>query len=555
MIILFSVIIIGDWLITMDLINFGDTQLKIGSFVTFFKDNKLLIRIFYCVLLPVLTYLVPSVKRLKNTNPEDKSFYLLMAGLLTLIVVYGYETEYYYYNIIYPIIFVLHITITARAMLVTSDVLGGVSNVTKTPLGKVNLEETFALNTDKGLLRIHNPYQGIIIESAAGGGKSVFLIEPTQHQAIMNGYAAMIYDYKGKPPELGLTAYNTIQEAKYQGKTPAEFAIINFTMLEISARTNPISPRYIEDFLFCQETIDVFMKSVNPSWIEKTDFWSDSAILYVQCITWRLAKNPTLHKYCTLPHVISLVLSNFNYVLKWLLEDREIEKLMQPIAVAFQNDATQQLAGQVASAQSVLAKMLDPSLFWVLSPKDDEMFDLDISNKDNPKILSLSNDTQKEVALSPVISVIMAVIKQKINQKGKNPCLFQVDELPTCYIKDLDKLPATARSNKVITSVALQGREQLIKTYGEKVANNILVNLSNVFVGTTTSMKTAEYVCKMVGKNDVHKTSYSTSSESVSTSDSLQLQDVLQPRDVMAQKPGEFTGKISGGEPNLVKNI
>ena len=45
----------------------------------------------------------------------------------------------------------------------------------------------------------------------------------------------------------------------------------------------------------------------------------------------------------------------------------EIEVLVNPFITAYQNDAMEQLEGQVASAKIGLARLSSPQLYWVLS--------------------------------------------------------------------------------------------------------------------------------------------------------------------------------------------
>jgi hypothetical protein len=51
---------------------------------------------------------------------------------------------------------------------------------------------------------------------------------------------------------------------------------------------------------------------------------------------------------------------------------------MNPFITAYQNDAMEQLEGQVASAKIVLSRLASPQLYWVLAGKD---FKLDINIK------------------------------------------------------------------------------------------------------------------------------------------------------------------------------
>ncbi len=67
----------------------------------------------------------------------------------------------------------------------------------------------------------------------------------------------------------------------------------------------------------------------------------------------------------------------------YLIHKPEIEVLVNPFITAYQNDAMEQLEGQVASAKIGMARLASPQLYWVLYGND---FTLDINN---PIILKL----------------------------------------------------------------------------------------------------------------------------------------------------------------------
>ena len=57
---------------------------------------------------------------------------------------------------------------------------------------------------------------------------------------------------------------------------------------------------------------------------------------------------------------------------------------------------------------------------------------------------------------------------------------FNFDEFPTIYFNNMDSLIATARSNQVATSLAVQDYSQLKKDYGREQAEVILNIVGNV---------------------------------------------------------------------------
>lgn len=553
LIVIFAAIIIGNWLATLGFFKLpefpssseGSNRFeRLNLIRNTFDVNSGYIRIAYVIILPALTLLMPTKRKFKN-DTDDKYYYFLLAVIMTIVVLVGYKTNLYVYNLSFILFFLIHIVVVSRATaflknkLQTVDFLAKVSNIK-------NDEYSFSFKTEKGQLTIHNPFQGVLVEGGAGSGKTKSLIDPVIHQGIQKGYAAVIYDFKGDPPTLGLTAYNSwLQLPK---KIRPEFAIINFTNLYSSIRVNPISPKYITNMLFAKEAADTLMKNLEKSWIEKTDFWAKNAINYIQGIIWILAKS---HKqYCTLPHVVSIALSPYDVVLDFLMEDEDLQKLMQPLYVAHSKNAESQIAGMVSSSQLPVTLLYNKELYQALGPREEEETSLDISNPESPMILTICNNPKLKESLSPAISLILSCVMSNINQQGKRKALFCIDELPTIYIKNLDNLPATARSNKVASVFGVQDRTQLTRDYGKKESDTLLANLGNIFVGMTNNLDTAKQVTQLVGKNDYLNTSYSTN-ETVSVSESLKEKSILQERDIMGQEIGHFTGKIAGGKPAL----
>ena len=78
--------------------------------------------------------------------------------------------------------------------------------------------------------------------------------------------------------------------------------------------------------------------------------------------------------------------------------------------------------------------------------------------------------------------------------------------MPTIFLKGLDTLIATARSNKVCTILGMQDLSQLVRDYGDKDAEVIFNNVASIISGQVSG-KTAERMSKMFGKRDQTKQS------------------------------------------------
>ncbi|MDL2223643.1 mobilization protein, partial [Bacteroidales bacterium OttesenSCG-928-M11] len=102
--------------------------------------------------------------------------------------------------------------------------------------------------------------------------------------------------------------------------------------------------------------------------------------------------------------------------------------------------------GQIASAKIPLSRMISPQLYWVMSGDE---FTLDINNPDDPKVLVVGNNPDRQNIYGAALGLYNSRIVKLINKKGQLKSSVVIDELPTIYFKGLDNLIATARSNKV----------------------------------------------------------------------------------------------------------
>ena len=88
--------------------------------------------------------------------------------------------------------------------------------------------------------------------------------------------------------------------------------------------------------------------------------------------------------------------------------------------------------GQIASAKIPLSRMISPQLYWVMSGDD---FTLDINNPDDPKILCVGNNPDRQNIYGAALGLYNSRIVKLINKKGQLKSGIIIDELPTIYFK------------------------------------------------------------------------------------------------------------------------
>jgi hypothetical protein len=212
----------------------------------------------------------------------------------------------------------------------------------------INLAAQYRLKEKikKSWVNIINPFRGLLVIGSPGSGKSWFIIQHVIKQHIEKGFAMFIYDFKYD--DLSKIAYNWLQLHKNNYAVPPSFYVINFDNLSVSHRCNPLDPSRMIDITDATESARTILLGLNREWIDKQgDFFIESPINFVTAVIWFLRQYKN-GKYCTLPHVIELMQANYDELFPVLNTQAEIEVLINPFISAYQNDAMEQLEGQVS---------------------------------------------------------------------------------------------------------------------------------------------------------------------------------------------------------------
>jgi type IV secretory pathway TraG/TraD family ATPase VirD4 len=91
------------------------------------------------------------------------------------------------------------------------------------------------------------------------------------------------------------------------------------------------------------------------------------------------------------------------------------------------------------------------------------------------------------------------------------------DEFPTIYLNNMDSLIATARSNKVATTLSVQDFGQLRKDYGKEQAY-VTMNIKGNIISGQVTVETAKQLSEHFGKLMQDRVSFSIPSADVSIS-------------------------------------
>ena len=392
---------------------------------------------------------------------------------------------------------------------------------------------------NNGWINILLPQRASIVLGTPGSGKSFAVVNSYIKQQIEKGYSMYIYDFKF--PDLSTIAYNHLLTHLDGYAVKPKFYVINFDDPRRSHRCNPIHPDFMTDISDAYESAYTIMLNLNRTWISKQgDFFVESPIILLASIIWylKIYKNG---KYCTFPHAIEFLNRKYADIFPILTSYPELENYLSPFMDAWESSAVEQLQGQIASAKIPLSRMISPALYWVMTADD---FTLDINNPEEPKVLVVGNNPDRQGIYGAALGLYNSRIVKLINKKKRLKSSVIIDELPTIYIRGLDNLIATARSNKVAVMLGFQDFSQLKRDYGDKESAVICNTVGNVFAGQVVA-ETAKTLSERFGKVLQKRQNMTINRNETSVSINTQMDSLIPASKISNLTQGMFVGAVA----------
>lgn len=391
----------------------------------------------------------------------------------------------------------------------------------------------------RGWINVVNPFRASIVLGTPGSGKSYAVVNSYMKQQIEKGFSMYVYDFKF--PDLSTIAYNHLLNNQEGYKKVPKFYVINFDDPSRSHRCNPINPSFMNDISDAYESAYTIMLNLNKTWVQKQgDFFVESPIILFAAIIWYLRIYED-GKYCTFPHAIEFLNKRYEDIFPILTSKPELENYLSPFMDAWLGGAMEQLQGQIASAKIPLSRMISPQLYWVMSGDE---FTLDINNPDEPKILVVGNNPNRQNIYGAALGLYNSRIVKLVNKKGQLKSSIVIDELPTIYFKGLDNLIATARSNKVAVLLGFQDFSQLKRDYGDKESAVVMNTIGNIFSGQVVG-ETAKTLSDRFGKVLQKRSSMTINRQDKSTSISTQMDSLIPASKISNLTQGMFVGAVA----------
>lgn len=390
-------------------------------------------------------------------------------------------------------------------------------------------------------------FRGTLILGSPGSGKTYYFFSEIIRQHLMKGFCMFVFDFKF--PTLSQMAYNYMLDYADNFPVKPQFVVINFDDLSRTHQINALPPALMPDITDATESSRTFMLALNREWSKKIgDFFVESAINFCTALFWFL-KRYEGGRYCTLPHAIELSQIEYQKLFPVLAIEPEISVLINPFISALKHGANEQLEGQVASAKIAMARLASPSLYYVLSGND---FDLDLNDPKAPKVICAGSNPAKRQIYGAVLSLYVERMLKLVNQEGKAKSSLIFDEFPTIYVPNIDSLIATARSNKVATTLGVQDMSQLVQNYGKENAD-VIMNIAGNIVSGQVMGDSARQLSDRIGKIMQERESISINSSETSLSRSTQLETAVPPSKIAMLSSGQFVGVIADEPSHPVK--
>lgn len=169
--------------------------------------------------------------------------------------------------------------------------------------------------------------------------------------------------------------------------------------------------------------------------------------------------------------------------------------------------------------------------------------------------MAMGNNPLKIQIYGAVLSLYINRMIKFVNRKKQLKSSLIFDEFPRVFVggsSSIDGLLATARSNLVTTTLAVQNYEQLKKDYGDEQANVITNIVGNIISGQVTG-NTAKSISELFGKIQQEKMSQNINSSETSFTKSTQMDLAIPSAKIAQLSSGEFVGIVADNPDAKIK--
>jgi type IV secretory pathway TraG/TraD family ATPase VirD4 len=394
-----------------------------------------------------------------------------------------------------------------------------------------------------------DPFRGSLIIGTPGSGKSYGIINPAIRQLIHKNFSVLLYDFKY--PDLTNIAYSHYLEEKKTNKSyNHSFYVLNPDDVEGSARVNPIRKEYVNTLAEAQDVAETIVLALQKGGESggSAQFFTQSAINFLSCCVYYLAKTEN-GKYSSLPHLMSFLNLSYQEIFDAIFKVQELESLLSTFKSAYENEAFEQLEGQLGTLKIYITRLATKENYWIFTEDEDE-FEFKLSDKTNPSILVMANSPQTQNINSAVFSTVINRVINQVNSKDNLPTAIIADEFPTVYFHSIENTIATARSNKVAVILGLQELTQLRQYYKKQIADTLASVVGNVISGSVREKQTLTWIESLIGKAKQVSQSISVSNNGTSITTNEKMDFLVPQSKIATLQTGQMVGVLA--ESNLI---
>ena len=247
-------------------------------------------------------------------------------------------------------------------------------------------------------------------------------------------------------------------------------------------------------------------------------------------------------QYSTFAHVLEFLTHGYQEMFDALYSMEELHSLLAPFNEAYKNKSYEQLDGQMGTLRINVSRLSNKETYWVFTGDDIE---LKISDPKHPSTIILANSEATNSVNAASNALVLNRVIKLINTKHNRPTLVAVDELPTIYFHQIDKLIATARSNKVAVLLGLQELPQLNISYSKEVASTIISVIGNVYSGAVRNKQTLDWLVTNFGKIKQIKEGLSISKNTTTVSINESMDNLIPASKISSLRAGEMVIKLA----------
>ncbi len=484
-----------------------------------------------------------TIEKNKTTKKEKT----ILFGLTTILF-FSFYTLYIDFgnNIVNAIVFLISNLIWSISTFVLSQIIieefgkrkeEGV--IDEFPYEKRKIETELSVNIPYypfgnkkkiAYVNVQVPHGGTVVLGNPGTGKTFSFLIPFLYQLINKNVLQCVYCFKNG--ELALEAYTYIEKnkenfKKQYGKYPKNMILSPF-FPERSNRVNPFSASILEDELSCYNAGKMFFEAMNKGAKDGNSYFSDNAVkLLSSCLIFlrfvRISPEHKMGHLCSIPSLAIILTSPQlkKIFYKVITSHPRIKFMASDFNDMNENEVFETLNSISSTASKVLALFLMPKIAYMLSGED---FTLDINSRENPtNVMIIGNSAEPEMSgmiIAPIISMLMMMT----NKPAKIPLQFHLDECVQLKILGIDNLIATARSNKIITTLGFQDMQQLEYYWGKDIAKSI-INIVNNKITARASGQTSKMMEEILGGYKYQEQSVSVNNDSDKESMSLSIKE------------------------------